>query len=336
MTYNDLSLIFQKLSKKVTDNQKIKIKDLFIKGSSITKISENMKFSVQTISKQLKIILGDKYFQQIKKSNSKKIVKNKEQQNKGFPNQIDDKSKLISECSDFSSKNQEIAQFQEFYQIDPISGLIDVSNLGNGNFDFIYSISGQCPDTDTINLEIHEFIEASINQLSDFCEGTDSVQFTATTTIGNWSGLQNTHSQNGWFNTSNINDGIYEIYYTISGNCPDIDTTLITILPEPDISISVSQTLPCISYQMNIDNQSANLSNEDYAWYVNDSLYYPNFNEPFFLLDTGFYTISTIASNQFGCTIDTVILDSVPIYDTTALPQPSIIRSTIIENERLH
>ena len=87
---------------------------------------------------------------------------------------------------------------------------------------------------------------------------------------------------------------------------------------------------------MNIDNQSANLSNEDYAWYVNDSLYYPNFNEPFFLLDTGFYTISTIASNQFGCTIDTVILDSVPIYDTTALPQPSIIRSTIIENSKVY
>ena len=39
----------------------------------------------------------------------------------------------------------------------------------------------------TLNLEIHEFIEASINQLSDFCEGTDSVQLTATTTIGNWS-----------------------------------------------------------------------------------------------------------------------------------------------------
>ena len=221
-------------------------------------------------------------------------------------------------------------------QINSTTGTIDISVLGYGNFDFIYSISGQCPDSDTLNLEIHQFIEASINQLSDFCEGTDSVQLTATTTIGNWSGLQNTHTQNGWFNTSNINDGIYEIYYTISGNCPDIDTTIINILPEPDISISVSQTLPCISYPMNIDNQSVNLSNEDYAWYVNDSLYYPNFNEPFFLFDTGFYTISTIASNQFGCTIDTVILDSVPIYDTTALPQPSIIRSTIIENSKVY
>ena len=86
----------------------------------------------------------------------------------------------------------------------------------------------------------------------------------------------------------------------------DIDTTIINILLAR-YSISVLQTLPCIGYQMNIDNQSANLSNEDYSC-CNDSLYYPNFNEPFFLLDTGFYTISTIASNQFGCTIDTVIL----------------------------
>ena len=31
-----------------------------------------------------------------------------------------------------------------------------------------------------------------------------------------------------------------------------------------------------------------------------------------------------------------MILDSVPIYDTTALPQPSIIRSTIIENSKVY
>ena len=155
------------------------------------------------------------------------------------------------------------------------------------------------------------------------------------TNIGSWS-LQNTHFQDGLFLISNVNDGTYEVYYTITGNCPDSDTASITLLPQPDIDVLVTQTLPCVSYQIDITNQSANLANEDYAWFVNDSLYYSNFNEPFFLLDTGFYTISTSAVNLFGCRTDSIILDSVQIYDTTALAQASIIRSTVIENSKIY
>ena len=221
-------------------------------------------------------------------------------------------------------------------QINTSTGTIDVNALGNGNYNYTYSISGTCPDSDTLNLDIFEFIEASINVIPNYCEGTDSVQITSNTNIGNWSGLQNTHLQNGLFLISNVNDGTYEVYYTITGNCPDSDTASITLLPEPDIDVTVTQTLPCIGYQIDISNQSANLANEDYAWFVNDSLYYPNFNEPFFLLDTGFYTISTSAVNLFGCRTDSIILDSVPVYDTTALAQASIIRSTVIENSKIY
>ena len=221
-------------------------------------------------------------------------------------------------------------------QINTITGTIDINALGHGNYNYIYSISGTCPDSDTLNLDVFEFIEASINLIPDFCEGTDSVQITSNTNIGSWSGLQNTHFQDGLFLISNVNDGTYEVYYTITGNCPDSDTASITLLPQPDIDVLVTQTLPCVSYQIDITNQSANLANEDYAWFVNDSLYYSNFNEPFFLLDTGFYTISTSAVNLFGCRTDSIILDSVQIYDTTALAQASIIRSTVIENSKIY
>ena len=59
-----------------------------------------------------------------------------------------------------------------------------------------------------------------------------------------------------------MNDGTYEVYYTISGNCPDTDTASITLLPQPDIDVLVTQTLPCIGYQIDISNQSANLANK--------------------------------------------------------------------------
>ncbi len=113
------------MSKKVTDNQKIKIKDLFIKGNSIKRISENMQFSVQTISKQLKTILGDQYFEEIKKSNSKNIVKNKGKLIKGSSEKVSDEFKLVAESVDLFSENQDNSQFQKFYEIAPIVEEID-------------------------------------------------------------------------------------------------------------------------------------------------------------------------------------------------------------------
>jgi len=88
-----------------------------------------------------------------------------------------------------------------------------------------------------------------------------------------------------------IQDGLYSTYYIIDGNCPSVDTLNFTILPKPDISISFSQLLPCIGYQLDVVNSSNNISNEDFSWYINDSLYYQNFSEPYFNLDTGFYKI---------------------------------------------
>ena len=53
-------------------------------------------------------------------------------------------------------------------QINPTTGIIDISALGNGNYNYIYSIPGTCPDSDTLNLDVFEFIEASINAIPDF------------------------------------------------------------------------------------------------------------------------------------------------------------------------
>ena len=69
------------------------------------------------------------------------------------------------------------------------NGLININSLGTGTHDFIYTINGVCPDEDTLSLEIFEFIQAQINPIIDFCEGTDSVQLSATTNIGYWAGL---------------------------------------------------------------------------------------------------------------------------------------------------
>ena len=220
--------------------------------------------------------------------------------------------------------------------INSSSGLVDISILGNGIYDFTYTLSGTCPDEDTLSLEIFDFIQAEINPTAGFCEGLDSIQFSATSSIGYWSGLPYSDSLSGWFISDSLEDGLYDIYYTIDGNCPSGDTLSFTILPKPDINISLSQNLPCVGYQLVVDNLSNNLPNEDFAWYINDSLYYQNFNEPYFILDTGFYKVKVIATNQLNCISELILQDSLPVYDTTRLSNAEVIRSTVVANENIY
>ena len=55
------------MSKKVSEIQKKQIKDLFIQGISILEISKNFQFSTQTITRQLKVILGEIEFNKFKR-----------------------------------------------------------------------------------------------------------------------------------------------------------------------------------------------------------------------------------------------------------------------------
>ena len=66
------------MSKKLTDSQKSEIVNLFTEGQSIKEIAVNFDFSVQTISRQLKLILGDDKFNQIKQNIKEKVGKSKQ------------------------------------------------------------------------------------------------------------------------------------------------------------------------------------------------------------------------------------------------------------------
>ena len=60
------------MPKKVSDSEKEKIVESFLKGSNVREISEEYNFSQITINKQLKLILGINKFDKIKELNSKK------------------------------------------------------------------------------------------------------------------------------------------------------------------------------------------------------------------------------------------------------------------------
>ena len=88
--------------KKVSDKQKKEISELFVKGSSIKDISNIFQFSVQTITRQLKISLGDNEFKRIKT-----LVKSNLGNRK---NKSNDKNKISFDNEDLSkdSNNSKI------------------------------------------------------------------------------------------------------------------------------------------------------------------------------------------------------------------------------------
>ena len=59
------------MPKKVSDSEKEKIVESFLKGSSVREISKEYNFSQITINRQLKSILGVNKFEEIKELNSK-------------------------------------------------------------------------------------------------------------------------------------------------------------------------------------------------------------------------------------------------------------------------
>ena len=64
-----------------------------------------------------------------------------------------------------------------------------------------------------------------------------------------------THYQVG-LSLTRWQDGVYDVNYTIDGNCPSGDTVSVTILPKPEINISLNQNLPCVGNQLVVDNLS--------------------------------------------------------------------------------
>ncbi len=211
------------------------------------------------------------------------------------------------------------------------TALIDISSLTIGNHTYTHEISGYCNDIDTLNIQLNEFIEAQIIDPDPVCEGSDTVFVLTIKDYGRWSGLSSNYLGEGIYKVDQLDDGSYPIYYTIGTVCPDTDTSYIIINPEPEIDVDLTQSLPCVSYPIEIINNSLNTANETYSWFINDSLY-SNEDSPSFNLPIGTHQFSIHAINQHMCENEIRIIEDVIIYDTTALPSPEIIRSTVLDD----
>jgi len=147
------------MKKKVTDTNKKEMKELFEDGYSINEISKNLNFTVQTISRQLKNILGETKF---------KLIKNKKL-NKNFLNKNESQININKNNDDLKNfardeLNEENLQISEFIEIAPLN--YDIENTSQKDFSTIPISDIEFPKT--VFMIVDKKVELEIKYLKDY------------------------------------------------------------------------------------------------------------------------------------------------------------------------
>lgn len=138
----------------------------------------------------------------------------------------------------------------------------DPNQLAPGIYDITYIMPGQCPDTVVHQIEVIEFQDPVIDNVSALCLDDGNIQLTASIPGGVWSGASNA---SGIINTNNLGVGTFDAYYALQVQCSGSDTIEITINDLPVLNISVSDTLGCVPMTVNISDLNSQAGNV-YNW----------------------------------------------------------------------
>ena len=116
------------MPKKISDDQKIKILDSFMNGLDLKELSELYGFSISTITRQLKIKLGNEKFKNIRESNKSRLSVSKTS-NRYSKN----KKEYLSEIINFSENDNNLVkndkfESNDFFEIVPLNNEIDLEN----------------------------------------------------------------------------------------------------------------------------------------------------------------------------------------------------------------
>jgi len=110
-----------------------------------------------------------------------------------------------------------------------ITGTFDPATAGVGSHVITYNVGGACPGTDTMTIVVSLNSNATISQVGPYCANAASVNLSAATAGGTWTGTGITNGTNGTFDPTAAGVGSHIITYTITGACAATDTVTIVV-----------------------------------------------------------------------------------------------------------
>ena len=118
------------------------------------------------------------------------------------------------------------------------TGTFDPVTAGVGTHTITYTIGGMCGDIQTTNIIVSANLNATITPVPPLCISDPAVQLTAVDPGGTWTGTGITDAVNGIFDPATAGAGTHSITYTITGNCGDVHTISIDVIPQADATIT--------------------------------------------------------------------------------------------------
>jgi len=124
--------------------------------------------------------------------------------------------------------------------IDPVNGILDPSQVEQGNNTMTYTITnGACESTDIHIYQVDELPDATITHPGEFCLDDSPIVLVAAQSGGIWEGQGISNPLTGAFNPTTAGVGTHTIIYSLSNSiCFNADTIEINVHPAPDATIT--------------------------------------------------------------------------------------------------
>ena len=171
--------------------------------------------------------------------------------------------------------------------------------------------SNTCQYSDSIDVLVIPYADATITDIIYVCENNPFFDFTAADNGGVWSGVGITDSVNGTFNPATAGVGFHPIYYVIAGFCGDADTSSIEVAEIPIFDIFVTDET-CAGANDGSVLISASNGLTPYTYLLDTSLV----ADSNYMIPPGVYIVSVIDSR--GCAdtdTATVLAEDFPCGD---------------------
>ncbi len=197
------------------------------------------------------------------------------------------------------------------------------TDLINGDYD---------PIITTAMIIVVDTPDATINPAGPFCLNHSSVNLSAATAGGTWSGIGITNTNNGTFNPSIAGAGTHTIHYTVTSNdgCvgTGVQTIIVYALPMPNI-LPGNPAEVCPNDILHLDgNPTPGDGNIiTHLWTGNTTpLSSTNIQNPFFSTGTqGVYNLTYTVTDDNGCYNSENISVAVNPVDANIIPNPAEI-----------
>ncbi|MBU2018065.1 MAG: gliding motility-associated C-terminal domain-containing protein, partial [Bacteroidetes bacterium] len=170
----------------------------------------------------------------------------------------------------------------------------------SGIYTLTVSANG-CSSTSSVNVTVNPVQNATINNApaGPFCSEDGTVQFTAVTPGGTWSGPGITNPAQGLFSTQTAGVGTHTITYSFGGTCPSSSTKTVVVNESPVFDFAADVVEGCSPLTVNFTNTYPGA--DIYAWDFGDASAINNTESPSHEYNAGNFDV-TLSITRNGCT----------------------------------